>query len=675
MAAIREELILADRFSATFNRYLNLMRQSTSAGAAAAASQRQFDAAAGNTWDALVRMAGAALDAASAMGGLDEETGRLAGACIQASKAQDEMTRSMRQGASAASGLGSRLKSLAKAYLGVRAAQAFVGLTDTFTQTTARLERMNDGLQTTSELQTMIYQAAQRSRGAYQEMADMVGKLGTMAGEAFSSNTELVAFAEQINKQFAMAGTGGQGMQAAMLQLTQAMSSGVLRGEELNSILEQAPTITKTIADYLGKTTGEMRKMAADGEITAQVVKNAMFWAADETNAAFEKIPLTFGQAWTMAGNAAIKAMEPAMKRLTDLLNSDLGKSAVNGLIAGFELLGSAATGVIDLLAAGAQWVADNWDLISAVLAAVAGVAVALGAKMVWAGLMSAAAAIPAAAAWAVVHWKLIALIAVAAMAAMAMQAMGVTFEDVFGVIGTGLGFLFAFGYNIVADTWNLLVSFAEAFANFLDNPVLAIIHLLADLADFALSVVETIARGIDAVFGSNLTSAVTGWVSGLRDGVQSWADSFGEKKIKIDRMEQISYQDTMAQWSQTGAGMGRALDSFSISDVLSGFSSANTDFSAMLNASGIPGTLDGIKGDTAAIKRSVALSEEDVKMLVDMAERRYVNNINLTAQTPVITINGQNTGDTAEDLQWLENALQRILLEQEASHTDLSYQ
>lgn len=672
MAAIREELILADRFSATFNRYLNLMRQSTSAGAAAAASQRQFDAAAGNTRDALVRMAGAALDAASAMGGLDEETGRLAGACIQASKAQDEMTRSMRQGASAASGLGSRLKSLAKAYLGVRAAQAFVGLTDTFTQTTARLERMNDGLQATSELQTMIYQAAQRSRGAYQEMADMVGKLGTMAGEAFSSNTELVAFAEQINKQFALAGTSGQGMQAAMLQLTQAMSSGVLRGEELNSILEQAPTITKTIADYLGKTTGEMRKMAADGEITAQVVKNAMFWAADETNAAFEKIPLTFGQAWTMAGNAAIKAIQPAMQRLTDLLNSDLGKSAVNGLIAGFELLGSAAMGVIDLLAAGAQWVADNWDLISAVLAAVAGVAVALGAKMVWAGLMSAAAAIPAAAAWAVVHWKLIALIAVAAMAAMAMQAMGVTFEDVFGVIGTGLGFLFAFGYNIVAAAWNLIATFAEFFANVFNNPVAAIANLFLGLFNFIMDIVSTAAGAIDALLGSNISGAVKGFQNNINSFVHG---VFGENQIKVARMEQISYQDTMAQWSQTGAGMGRALDSFSISDVLSGFSSANTDFSAMLNASGIPGTLDGIKGDTAAIKRSVDLSEEDVKMLVDMAERRYVNNINLTAQTPVITINGQNTGDTAEDLQWLENALQRILLEQAASHTDLSYE
>ena len=672
MAAIREELILADRFSATFNRYLNLMRQSTSAGTAAAASQRQFDAAAGNTRDALVRMAGAALEAASAMGGVGESTRQMSDACEQAAGSQDKVNRSMREGRSAASGLESRLKSVVKAYLGVSAAQAFVGLTDTFTQTTARLERMNDGLQTTSELQTIIYQAAQRSRGAYQEMADMVGKLGTMAGEAFGSNAELVAFAEQINKQFALAGTSAQGMQAAMLQLTQAMSSGVLRGEELNSILEQAPTIAKTIADYLGKTTGEMREMAADGEITAQVVKNAMFAAADETNAAFEKIPLTFGQAWTMAGNAAVKAMQPAMQRLTGLLNSDLGQRAINGLISAFELLGSAATGVIDLLAAGAQWVADNWDLICAVLAAAAGAVVFLGARMAWAGLVSAASAIPAAAAWIVVHWQLIALVAAAAIVAMAAQAMGVTFEDVFGAIGAGLGFLYAFGYNIVAAAWNLIATFAEFFANVFNNPAAAIANLFLGLFNFIMDIVSTAAGAIDALLGSNISGAVKGFQNNVNNFVH---DVFGENQIKVARMEQISYADTMAQWSQAGAGMGRALDSFSISDVLSGFSSANTDYSSMLDASGIPGTLDAIKGDTAAIKRSVALSEEDMKLLVDMAERRYVNNINLTAQTPVITINGQNTGDTAQDLQWLENALQRILLEQAASHTDLSYQ
>ena len=152
--------------------------------------------------------------------------------------------------------------------------------------------------------------------------------------------------------------------------------------------------------------------------------------------------------------------------------------------------------------------------------------------------------------------------------------------------------------------------------------------------------------------------------------------DIFGENQVKVERMEQINYKDVMAEWGAAGSGLGRALDNFNVNDLLGGFSGggANTGLPAAPDASGVPDTLKGIKGDTAAIKRSVSLSEEDVKLLVDMAERRYVNNINLTAQTPVITINGQNTGNTEEDLRWLENALQKILTEQAASHTDMSY-
>lgn len=672
MAAIREELVLADRFSDTFTRYLGMLRQSTAASTTVAASQRQIDAASGGATDALLRMAGAALDAAAAMEDSSSGTHQMAESCERAAKSQDKVNEKMRQGRSAASGLENRLLSLAKAYVSLRAAQQFISLTDTFTQTTARLDRMNDGLQTTAELQNMIYQAAQRSRGVYQETADMVAKLGTLAPDAFSSSRELVAFAEQINKQFALAGTNTQGMQAAMLQLTQAMSSGTLRGEELNSVLENAPTIAQAIAKYMGVSVGEMRELASQGQISAQVVKNAMFEAADETNAAFEKIPMTFGQVWTMAGNAAVNAMRPAMTKLNDLLNSDLGQKAVNGLIGGFELLGRAASGVIDLMAMGAQWVSDHWNLVSSILAAMAGVAVAIGIRMAAAGAVSAAAAIKSAIAWGITHWQIVAFIAIMAAAAVAAQAMGVTFEDVFGTIGLGLGALYAFGYNIVAQAWNLLASFAEFFANFLDNPAAAVAHLLADLADFALSVLQTIASGIDAVFGSNLAAAVNGW----RNSVQNWANSVaGEKRIKVGRMDLLDVRSAMDQWSNFGAGMGRALDNFNVNDLVNSFTGSSFNYSAMMDASGIPSTLDDIKGDTAAIKRSVSLSEEDMKLLVDMAERRYVNNINLTAQTPVITINGQNTGDTAGDLQWLERSLQKILMEQAASHTDLSYQ
>lgn len=671
MASIREELVLADRFSATFDRFLNLMGRAAGAGKAAAAGQKQFEGAARMAGASLGQMSGAATQAASAQAELDSATDRAASAAQKlgdaagkASGDQDRMNRSMRQGQSSASGLERRVLGLAKAYLSLRTAQAFIGLSDTMTQTAARLDRMNDGLQTTAELQGMIYQAAQRSRGGYQETVDMVGKLGTLAGDAFSGSAELVAFAEQINKQFALAGTSLQGQQAAMLQLTQAMSSGVLRGEELNSVLEQAPTIAQSIAKYMGVTTGEMRQLASEGKITAQVVKNALFAAAEETNAAFESIPLTFGQAWTMAGNAAVKAFEPAIQRLNGLLNSDLGQKAVNGLIAGLELLGSAAAGVVGLLADGAQMVADNWDFVTTILQFAGGAVLAFTT-------LSVASSLKRAAGWAIANAPILLFIALIGAVITAMYAAGMTSEEVFALIGAGAGWLYAFVYNIVAAVWNLIATFAEFFANVFDDPVAAVANLFLGLFNFIMDVVGNAAGAIDALLGSNLSGAVKGFQNKVNKFV---TDIFGENQVEVERMTLVSYTDTMDQWSQAGAGMGRALDNFSASDLLSGFSSSPIDYSNMLDASGIPASLEGIGKDTAAIKRSVSLSEEDMKMLVDMAERQYVNNIRLTAQTPVITVNGQNTGDTELDRQRLADALQAILLEQSASHTDLSY-
>lgn len=665
MAAIRETLTLADQFSATLNRYLSLLQRSASAGRAAADSQKGMETAAKGAGGALEQMARSAEGTAQSMEDAGRHTQRLVDSCDRASAAQERVNGKMRQGAGAADSLMRKILGLAGAYVSLRGVQAFAGLADAHTQTAARLERMNDGLQTTAELQDLIYQSAQRSRGAYQETADMVGKLGTMAGEAFSSNRELVAFAEQLNKQFALAGTGAQGIQAAMLQLTQAMSSGVLRGEELNSVLEQAPTIAQTIARHMGVTVGEMRELASQGRITSQVVKEALLGAAAETDAAFERVPLTFSQAWTMAGNAAVKSMEPALERLNGLLNSALGQRAVNGLIAGLEMLGGAAVSGIDLLAGGAQWVADNWDLVSAVLQFAGGAMLAFAA-------VSVASALASAGAWAIAHLPLLLLAALIGAAIVAMYAAGMTSEEVGAHIGGVLGGLYAFGYNLVAAGWNLIAAFAEFFANVFDNPVTAIANLFLGLFNFIMDVVSNAAGAIDALLGSNISGAVRGFQNNVNDFVKG---IFGENENKVERMTPIQYEDAIRDFSQAGAGMGRALDNFQLNDILGGFTGGGGDFSGMLNASSIPDSLEAIKGDTGAIKRSVALSEEDRKLFVDMAERQYVNKVNLTAQTPVITINGQNTGDTAEDLQWLENALQRILLEQAASHTDLSYQ
>ena len=589
---------------------------------------------------------------------------KMAGSSGGAASKQERLNRAMRSGAGAADGLTRKLLGLAAAYLSVQSAQKLLSLTDTWTQTTARLDRMNDGAQTTPEVQDMIFHAAQRSRGDYQDTADMAAKLGTLAPEAFGSTAEVVAFTEQINKQFALAGTSAQGAQAAMLQLTQAMASGVLRGEELNSVLEQAPTITQAIAKYMGVTIGELRELASEGQVTAHVVKAALFAAAEETNAAFEAVPLTFSQAWTLAKNEMLNAFRPALEELSGLLNSDIGHDFLNGLIYAAQMAGSALTWLIGLVRSGAEAVRENWELVSTILQFAGGAVLALTA-------IAVASSMARAGAWALEHWRMLAFVAAIGAVITAMYAMGMTSEEVFAHIGAGAGWLFALGSNLIADGWNLIATFAEFFANVFDNPVAAVANLFLGLFNFIMDVVGTAAGAIDALLGSDISGAVRGFQSGVNDFVTG---IFGENKVKVERMEKISYEDTMDRWSNAGAGLGKALDNFNAQDLLSNMGGTPFDYDALLSNAGITGALEDIGADTKAIRSSVSLSEEDMKLLVDLAEREYVTNVNLTAQTPVINVSGQNSGDTDMDRRALADAIRDILIEQSASHTDLAY-
>ncbi len=663
MAVIRETLVLEDRFSAVFSSYLNLGRQIAANMRAATDAQSGFAAAAAESGAALGEMAGAGDRAADTANETARAARKMGDAAGGAAEKQKKMNRAMRDGASAAGSLASRLKALAAGYLGLRGVQALGSLSDTWTQTTARLDRMNDGRQTTPEAQDMIFHAAQRSRGDYQDTADMVSKLGTLAPDAFGSTAEVVAFAEQINKQFALAGTSAQGAQAAMLQLTQAMSSGVLRGEELNSVLEQAPTITQAIAKYMGVSIGELRELASEGQVTAGVVKAALFAAAEETNAAFEAVPLTFSQGWNMVKNEALSALRPALEQLSALLNSDIGRTAFNGLIAAAQMAGQAVSWLISLVEMGAQWVMDNWETVSTVLI---GLAVGLAAAMVGSAAISAAA-------WIAANWPLVLIVGAIALAIYMARRMGATWEEVGGIVGGIFYELYAVGYNLTADAWNLVATFAEFFANVFNNPVAAIANLLAGLGDWALGIIQSIASGIDAVFGSSLSSAVSGWRSNLKGWVH---DTFGENEIKVQRMEHIDYGDAWNRGGEIGRSVGRAVDNFTVPDFLGNTGGTGFDYNALAAAAnaGITPALEGIGGDTKAIRNSVALSEEDMKLLVDLAEREYITNVNLTAQTPIINVSGQNSGDTDMDRRLLADAIRDILIEQAASHTDLAY-
>lgn len=627
MAEVRESLVLKDRFSQAFSNYIHYAEES-----AAVTEEAK---------KALSAYAGTAEQAAA--------SSKEAGVTINITNANtNQYAASANAAASATSVLSGSILRLASAYLSLQGAQKLLNLTDAYTQTTARLDRMNDGLQTTEELQNRIMLSAQRSRGAYQETADMVSKLGTLAGEAFGSTQEIIDFAEQLNKQFALAGTSAQGQTAAMLQLTQAMSSGVLRGEELNSILDQAPTITMAIADYLDLSVGEMRELASQGQVSAEVVKNALFAAAEETNAAFSSIPMTWGQLWTQVQNVGFSAIQPLLEALQTV----------------------------------PQMIADNWDAIEPVVVAVAAAL----------GVLTAATLAQAAAQWVAnsamlanpITWVVLGVAALVLAIYAAVEAWnhftGSTVSAL-GVITGAIAVVAARAWNIILSAVDLVLGVLEYlvnpvinwinfFANAFTSPISSIVYLFQSMADTVLGILEKIAGAIDALFGSKLANAVSGWRTGLKgladDLVLKYAPDEDYKEVigKLDlSMENFGVNkiDLGDAWN-AGYNWGANLDS-GISDTF-----GNIGGYENVGASDTEKYLSGIDKNVGSIAKSVDISQEDLKSLVDMAERQYINQINLTAQSPVVQVSGANTGNTEQDRQALADAIRDVLLEQSAA-------
>lgn len=527
-----------------------------------------------------------------------------------AARQAQNTTRQFAESASTASHstseLVSSLRNMAGAYLGVQGISSLFNLSDTMTQTTARLDMMNDGLQTTAELNQMIYESAQRSRGSYQATADMVSKLGNLAGDAFSSNKELVDFAEQLNKQIRLSGASTQAADAAMLQLTQAMSSGVLRGEELNSILEQTPTIAKTIAEYMGVTTGQMREMASEGQVTATVVKNALLGAAEEVNAKFQQIPLTWAQVWTMAQNTAIMALQPVLDAINWAANNlDKVVPVLAGLAAGmltFYAATSIANGALKAMFA---------TLVSnpVVLALAVGIGAIVYITAKWVQSVGGLR----------VAWLMFKNVALTAA------------EEIYlGMRTAAVGIFDAFG-SLVSNAAQLAQSFANMWID-AANMVIRAINLIPG---------NNIPLINEATFGTRAMES-------YQQAYQERHDSLASMRAAYDMRQTMRASEIAKAQAEAAAGSSSSLGAYS-------------NIPTFDQVSGIADSMSGIK-------KSMEMTDEDLKSLVDIAERRYVNNINLTSQAPVINITGQNTGNTPADRQNLANALRDILVQQVAA-------
>lgn len=309
-------------------------------------------------------------------------------------------------------------------------------IVDTFTSTTARLDLMNDGLQTTAELQNMILASAQRSGAEYGSTAATVSKLGILASEAFSGTEEIVAFSELMNKSFKIGGATIQEQSSAMHQLTQAMASGRLQGDEFTSIIENAPMLAAAIADFTGRSKGELKEMSSEGLITADIIKGALFTAADDINSKFETMPKTFEGVWTEVKNLTLKAFQPIIERLSAFVNSPVFDQFTQNMISGLIWISNAAFDVMDAISSIAGWVSQNWATIEPIIKAALA---AIGLVIAYTLLMKAvtiAAAAPMALAWMQANWPLVLLIATLAVVIGLWNEVGAAGKVLLAVIG-----------------------------------------------------------------------------------------------------------------------------------------------------------------------------------------------------------------------------------------------
>lgn len=668
MGNIREVLAIEDKFSAGLGAYIKMMEQSgavtkeTTAAAKMAAQQARVYQSALRVQTAEQRLAAAQAKAQTASiraaAAAEKEAERQAKA---AAKAQKEYNQSMESGTGSADRLATSVNRLAGGYIGLQGGKELLQMSDSLVSTTARLNSINDGLQTTAQLNRMIFQSANRARGSYAETAAMVSKLGLLAGDAFGNTQEIVAFAEQLNKQMVISGTKTAEGQAAMLQLTQAMASGVLRGEELNSILEQTPMIAQTIANYLGVNVGQMREMASEGAITADIVKNAMFAAAEETNAKFEEMPMTWGQVWTKFQNYATMGLRPVLLGLSWLAN--------NIAIIGPLVLGAGAAFAIFQVAA-------NWTKIATVATAAYHGAVTLlsiGYGVLTGNTAAASAAtmvFNSALLASPITWVLmgLALIVGALYAGVAAynHFTGASVSAT-GIIAGVMSMLGAHVYNTVAFMYNGFAIFANFIGNVFNNPVAAVKVLFYDMAQTVLGYLLNIANGIEG-----LVNKIPGVTVDLTSGVESWINNLGAKSAAVKESSGWKEYFSPMEYKDYGSAFSSGYDKGSnfFSNIFGGGVGADLgNFSAGGASLGdINDKLGGIGKDVGSIKKSVDMSKEDIKLMVDMATQRYVNKINLTAQTPVITVNGANTGNTEADRKAMADVMALILQEQLAA-------
>ena len=615
---------------------------------------------------------------------------------------QGRFNQEISAGTQQANELTNTIKRAVAAYVSIQTVGKALNISDELVQTTSRLNMMNDGVQTTAELVNMVYAAAQDARGSFSQMADVVARFGNNAKDAFSSSEEVVAFADLIQKQMTIAGASTQEAANAELQLSQALGSGVLRGDELNSIFEQAPNLIQNIADYLDVPIGKIREMAADGELSADVVKAAIFSAADDINSKFNEMPMTWGQIWQSMQNTALIAFQPVLQRLNDLANSEAFQTFIQGAIEAMATLANILLNVFEVAASVGAFIGDNWSIIAPIIY---GVIAALGAYLAIMGIVNAITAISAAIdatkaaadalaagqtfLWTVQQYGLnaalaacpitwiivliIALIAIIFAVCNAIAKMTGIANSGFGVITGGVNVVIQFFKNLGLTVANIALGIGNAIAALASNMMTAFHNAICsvqswfyNLLSTALSVIEGICSALNKLpfveFDySGISSAADDYAAkaseaaGNKEDYQSISDAFNEGFTTFDAFQDGWASDAFNAGAAWGDGIADKVSNFSLSDVFGQTDIPNvgdytSGFNDAIANSGIGDGVGSIDDNTGKIKDSLDVTEEDLKYLRDIAEQEAINRFT-TAEINVDMSGMQNTVNSGDDI------------------------